>query len=127
MMFKKIGLTTIAVGMATLIFSFAQAADLDSDLGAQISFPPTLTSGAAPDFVFKPSPQVDMRGESDATGYAVGAAHHSALGKTDGKEYGMASDSNQVWWVDVSGEGTIIDVVGTNSAALSGAATAFVY
>lgn len=122
-MIKKLSFC-IAVGLAVCTFSTAQAASLDNGAvgGAQIEIDITATCGlpdTTPNFIFKPSPGVVTSGQVDCTGYAFGAGHLSAIGKTDAKAYAMASDSNQVWWMDISTLSTDInDIGGTNSSFL---------
>lgn len=114
----------LALGLSVMTFSSAQAGNLDIAAGGELDLAITTAaiSGAVSNFVFKPSPSVRMIGSADDTGFAEAAVHLSAEGKSDGKAYGMASDSNQVWWMDV-GVATLAATAAaadTNSAALTG-------
>lgn len=68
---------------------------------------------------FKPSTNVVVSGATTAASFAVGAYHLQVLGKKSGKAFGMASDANEVYYLDISGTTTAPTVTGTNSTAFS--------
>ena len=126
-MIKKMTLCML-VAAAALIFTSAFAGNLtNSAPGETIRYTPVITgyTGTLSDFVFSPSPAIETTGDVDDTCFAVAAAHNGALGKTDGKEYGMACDTNQVWWADVSTTASLFAIGGTNSSNLAAAGLAY--
>jgi hypothetical protein len=122
-MMKKLAFG-LALGLSLMTFSSAQAGNLDIAAGGELdlAIETDAITGDVSNFKFKPSPSVRMIGESDDTGFAEAAVHLSAEGKPDGKAYGMASDSNQVWWMDVGVAplADAADAADTNSGALLG-------
>lgn len=53
--------------------------------------------GAA-DVNFQPSSKVQMAGASQVTSFALISGHEAVRGKEAGQNYGMASDSSNVFW-----------------------------
>jgi hypothetical protein len=93
------------------------AADLDQDDAGETVTVDASTVPGAQDIEFNPSTNVVMTGASEATSFAIGAYHEQALNKTAGQSYGMAADTNSIFFQDLSpagtGDGT---VTGTNAS-----------
>ncbi len=70
----------------------------------------------ADDMEFKTSPQVEMSWVSDADGFAVNAAHAAAYEAPGGQAYGMAGDTNKVFWQSIEGMTEIVEVTTPDSS-----------
>ncbi len=76
------------------------------------------TDADRPDMVFTPSPKVWVTGGTSVDSFAASAVHLGSQEKTGGQAYGMASDTNQLFWSDVSADGHTA-VTATGSSAFS--------
>ncbi|WP_136808426.1 hypothetical protein [Desulfosediminicola flagellatus] len=84
-----------------------------------------VTAGNPTFDAFKPSTNVIVSGATTANSFAVGAYHEQVLAKKSGKAFGMASDANEVYYLDISAAGTAAPTVtGTNAATAFGDYTA---
>jgi hypothetical protein len=99
--------------------SNAIAGTFTSEKGAQITIAADAVPGAQP-IIFNPSTNVNVDGQSDSTSFAVTAWHEQAEGKSSGQAYGMAADSNKMFFIDISDANNIPSGVGTNSGDFSG-------
>lgn len=99
--------------------AFAATINFSGSTGASITITPTaLVPGAQP-LVFNPSSQVNISGGTERTGFAVYTGHEAVKGKDAGQNYGMASDSNDVFWIKAPA--TYAALSGkTNSTAFTG-------
>lgn len=82
---------------------------------------PTATGGAS-DIVFNPSTNVIMSVATDSTAFAATAYHLQVLGKSSGKQFGMASDENTVFFLNIETAGDVAELATTetNAAGLLG-------
>ena len=106
---KKI-LTLAAIGIFTL--SMTQAAHTVVWGWTEGSIPISTNNVAGtPDFdPFSPSTNVYMMGQTASSGFTIGALHDQVVGKKSGKAFGMASDSNKVYYLDISDEDTFTSI-----------------
>lgn len=95
---------TITSFMAILALCFmassASAVDATATAGAQLVI--AVDTGVIPgatNLTFQPSSQVSISASSERTNFAVAAGHDAVQGKEAGQNYGMASDSSNVWWI----------------------------
>lgn len=89
-----------------------------STAGASMTVTATSVS-QADNLVFNPSPKVFMTGISSNTGFAHDAVHESALGQEGGQQYGMAADSNKVYYLKASNLSVVTTVTSTDSSFFS--------
>lgn len=68
---------------------------------------------------FQPSAQVNMAGASETTSFALVSGHEAVRGKEAGQNYGMASDSSNVFWIAAPADFPT-DFADTNSTNISG-------
>lgn len=121
---KKL-LTVIAAGL--LFCSFSSNTSLatvnieNTEPGGVVSFSPGV-AGAPDPIEFTPSTNVNIGGQSDATSFAINSWHEQASSKTAGQAYGMTSDSNKMFFMDISTTAGSA-VTGTTAAAFSGYTT----
>lgn len=89
--------------------------------GGEVTLSVEGIPGAKP-LEFTPSTNVNMAGETDATGFQINAYHTSALGKAAGQAYAMTADSNTMWFFAIEDEAndTNIALSGTNSGVFTG-------
>ena len=79
----------------------------------------TITTTNVPDsdtINFQASAQVNFTGVSSPTSFAHAAYHTQVLGKKNGRQFGMATDSSSVFWNDISAAGDLLTVDATTSA-----------
>jgi len=112
---------TITSFMAIMALCFmtssAFAAANTATAGDALTVTVSNVTGAS-DLTFQPSAQVSISCESSATSFAAEAGHDAVQGKDAGQNYGMASDSSTVFWVNA--KTTAYDTVSaTNSTAFS--------
>lgn len=108
---------SIVAGLLVCAFTIAgtvQAADLTQAADGAVTVDAGSVEGAK-DIVFNPSSQVKMSGASETGNFAIAAYHTQAQNKKAGQQYGMASDSNALWFKDISE--TTADTVDTTKAA----------
>lgn len=111
---KKKLIYIAAISLGLFVSSNAIAADFTvtaADDGAV-----TMASNAAndgPAFRFIPSTNIVMDGGTTAAGesFVVSAYHTSVLAKSSGKGFGMASDTNAMYWIDLSASGAAATLV----------------
>lgn len=115
-MFKKYTMLTGCIFFATVSAASA-AAFTNTNPGDKISITATAATNPGNTFEYQTSPQVKIQGFTTATAFAVSAVHNDALAKTGGMAFGMASDSSDLMWKDVSATGSTL-------AALTSAVTA---
>ena len=100
-MAKKYVILTFA-----LVLSFTatvNAETFSSSKGAKIDFTITSTTVTnAPNFVFQPSPGVNISVHADDKAFVVATAHDNAFASKGGEAYGMASESSGIYTLDVS-------------------------
>lgn len=112
----------VAAGLflcALTIQNIANAASLSQpNVGGPVTVSATNVSGAK-SIVFTPSSNVVMTGVSEKTSWALGAYHTQAMNKKNGQGYGMAADSNKVWFQDIS-SATTLSITTTTAAAAFG-------
>lgn len=103
--------------MCMLASANAQVSAGPTSAGDPITITPTAANipGAQP-LVFKPSPQVVMSYYSNFNGFSLNAVHNAAIETPGGQAYGMASDTNKVYWVSVEAEGSALVAVATASS-----------
>ena len=76
---------------------------------------PAGVPGAQP-IAFTPSTNVNMGADVVSTSFAINAWHDQADQKKNGQAYGMAADSNKMFFLDISGTAATA-VSGTNAGA----------
>ena len=121
-------LCSLAVTAIIGICSSAIAADTaftqTDGAGEQVVLAITDTSGpitGAPDFTFNPSTNVVMGGMSSPTSFAAWSYHQNVDGKSSGQEYGMTSEVNKLFFLDISTDGTVeTDSDATDSTLFAG-------
>ena len=119
---KKLLYITFGLFICALSANSANAAALQQ-AGSGGAVTVVVTSGAAGGTVpgaknidFNPSSNVNMSGASDSTSWAVAGYHTQADRKANGQQYGMAANSNAMWFRDISTAGfTVVNT--TNSGA----------
>lgn len=94
-----------AISASSLSFQQANAGELDTTLGTEIKF--NTTDAAAREFKFKPSPLVNISGDTSDEAFIVAAAHSKALNKTGGIAYAMASTGSGLYAQDVDALDTL--------------------
>ena len=77
----------------------------------------TTNNAASADLKFNPSTNVVMMGQSSATSFAVAGFHNQANQKAKGQVYGMATDSNKMFFNDISSTAAPTDISTTTAAA----------
>ena len=110
-------MAAIGLVMFTATSSSAGLAYATATPGAVMTITPTvaLVPGAAP-LVFKPSPKVSMDGMSALTGFAHNGVHNAALAVSGGQKYGMASDTNKVYFAVVEATNSAISDITTSTS-----------
>ena len=101
------------------LYSNANATTFNNGTGGQVSFTIT-TPGAPTPFTFNPSSNVAMAGVSVATAFQENAYHTAVLNKASGQSFGMASNSNKIWFNDISSTSSYTAPTGSTSATFSG-------
>ena len=96
--------------------AMASVSVANTNPGDPVTVTPTNVSGAA-NLVFNPSTNVIIDGDSDETSFAIWGYHSQVLGKSSGQAYGMAADTNKLFFLDISGLSAAPTVTGTNAAA----------
>ena len=86
--------------------------------GGVVTVAATAVAGAQP-ITFNPSTNVNMDGATSATAFAIDGWHEQAELKTAGQGYGMASDTNKMFFIDISQAISATTITGTNSGAFS--------
>lgn len=76
--------------------SLATAGSLDSTTGAKITITADATK-APREFVFQPSPQVTIDGDTSATAFVIAAVHGNVVGKKGGSAYAMTSETSGLY------------------------------
>jgi len=78
---------------------------------------PVELDTADPNFdPFTPSTNVSMSGQTAVAGYAANSWHIQVLTKKSGKAFGMSSDSNAVYWADISANDATVEAVDTSDS-----------
>ncbi len=97
---KKIYCLLAGLTLCLFIAQNAQSLEL---IQADAGDPVTITvTNSFPFNPFDVSTSVDMAGVTDETAFAVGAFHTMVDQKKSGKQFGMASDSSAMWFIDIS-------------------------
>jgi hypothetical protein len=116
------------VGLSLCLFAtnsaFAGSGDVSQTGGAGTAVTIEVTAAGVPgasNIVFTPSSNVLMQGQSVATSWALDAVHSQALGKDNGQAYGMAADSNKMYFLDAKTITTLADISATNRTGAFGA------
>ena len=68
---------------------------------------------------FQPSTNVILSGASSSTSFAAATYHEQVEDKDGGRQYGMAADTNVIFWLNISEDGNgqaVVDVAATTSA-----------
>lgn len=73
----------------------------------------------AQSIVFNPSSQVVMSGNTVSTSFVIASHHTQANLKKAGQQYGMAADSNSVWFKDISTATADVISTATNKNAFT--------
>ncbi len=94
----------------------ATASDVaQTNPGDQVTVSASSITGA-PDLTFNPSTNVVINGTTADTAFQITGYHDSADQKKNGQAYGMASDVNKLYWLDISTT-AYSEPSGTNSGA----------
>jgi hypothetical protein len=113
---KKILIAIAGLSLCVTYAISANAASLtQTAAGDDVTI--TVTAGNPAFDAFKPSTNVVMSGATTAASFAVGAYHSQVLGKTSGKAFGMASNANTVFFLDIATTTTAPTITGTNATA----------
>ena len=105
------------IGIVTLCSNAnAASGDVSQNASTNVVTIDTTNNTAAPDLTFNPSTNVAVAGESSATAFQINAYHTAVLNKTSGQSFGMASNSNKVWFDDISGDASYNTPTGTSTA-----------
>jgi len=118
---KKLLYITFGLFICALSVNNANAAALTQTGGAGSEVTVVVNTANVPgakSIIFNPSSNVNMSGASDSTSWALAGYHTQANQKANGQQYGMAANSNAMWFADISttAAGTI---TGTTSAAFT--------
>lgn len=108
----------LAFGIFTSQSSIAAVSDAKT-AGAAIVLDATTNVPGSSVINFNPSAQVSISVSSDTTAFAVAGGHDAVQGKDQGQNYGMASDSSNVFWSN-AGTTAYATVSASNSSAFSG-------
>ncbi len=94
---------TFLMAMALSLYMVASAHAVAGSSVAAPGTPLTIAIAltGAPDLIFKTSPQVGMTYISDAAGFSENAAHAAAYLTSGGQAYGMADDTNKIYWLSI--------------------------
>ena len=107
--------TILAACMVLASASFAGAATLGN--GGPSKEVKIAKGGNAPaEFVFQVSPQIVTTGATERDNFTVAAVHNNALKKKGGMAYGMASDSSDLFWLDVATTEALAGITATTAA-----------
>ncbi|MCL7488664.1 MAG: hypothetical protein M8357_10885 [Desulfobulbaceae bacterium] len=113
---KRIMIYMVAMTISMLMVASANAVSVGvTAAGAQVTIEAAGIDGADP-LVFNPSPQVQMSVISRASGFSLNGVHASALETAGGQAYGMADDTNKVFWISVQAENSTLVAVTTSSS-----------
>ncbi|RJX19225.1 MAG: hypothetical protein C4563_08330 [Desulfobulbus sp.] len=116
---KKFYAVVAAIGLVAAAATFSLAGSTYStDAGAVMTVPTGNVAGAGV-LQFKPSPKVSMTGMSTDIGFAHDAVHDAALGVSGGQEYGMAADTNKVFFQMVEETGDTLYVIATSNSTFA--------
>lgn len=74
----------------------------------------------ADDIEFQASAQVTIVGQSSATNYAHSSFHNQALGKKQGRQFGMAGDSAVIFWESTETGVVLASITATSSDVFTG-------
>ena len=98
----------------------AQALDMSNGTpGAPLDL--AVATSGAPNFAFNPSTNVNIRGTSSPTSFAIYSWHQNVINKKSGQAFGMAADVNKLYFLDISSAGaTAPSLTGTTSAVFTG-------
>ena len=114
---------SIAAGLLLCAFTIAgtvHAAAFSQAADGKVTVSATGVQGAK-DIEFNPSSQVKMSGASVSTSFAIAAYHTQANQKKAGQQYGMAAESNALWFKDISATAvTTLSAQTTNKASAFG-------
>ena len=111
------GLLFCALSATSTVYA-AGTAVTNANPGEALTITGTGVPGAK-NVVFTPSTNVNMSADSMATSFAVNGWHDQADQKKNGQAYGMAADSNKMFFLDISTTAGVA-VTATNSTAFSG-------
>ena len=119
---------TLVAAIGLVMASVTVSSDLsykNATEGADVIIVPGLVPGART-LTFKPSPKVLMNGMSTPISFAHDAVHKAALGTSGGQEYGMAADTNKVFFqgVDTDTSGAVLAIKTSDSTEFVKAGTA---
>lgn len=108
----------ILISTAPVHNAFAAALTQAGGAGTAVTVVGTGVAGAQ-SIVFNPSTNVSMSGNSVATNFAIAGYHTQALRKASGQAYGMGSDSNKMYFQDISNSTAYTGVAAGTSQATS--------
>ena len=120
-MVKKIYSSIAIIGLCFIASSASAVTNWDNSTSPGSTVTITVDTTVIPggtDLVFQPSAQVNISGGSESGSFATMAGHEGTQGKDSGQNYGMASDSSNVFWVVAPATYTAITAV--DSAAFTG-------
>lgn len=117
---KKIYIIPLALFFLTAMTSNILAATAVTTVGGESVTITTAGTDASTDLVFNPSPNTLIGYNISATGttFAVNSISAAAAAGGDAIEYGMASDSNQVFKTERAAEYDLVAPTATNSSGL---------
>lgn len=101
-------LSVFALSISCASFSLAAGetaiANASSTAGGTVTIAARAAIGT-PAFVFEPSTSVNVQGlvASDGSEFAVQTYHESVIERDSGKAFGVTSESNTTYWLDLSG------------------------
>lgn len=103
------------IGFAANSTTAADNVDVvQSVAGGPVTIAVSITG--APDVTFNPSTNVNMNGKTAPNAFQISGYHDAANVKANGQAYGMASDVNKLFWLDISTT-AYVEPTGTNSTA----------
>lgn len=108
----------MAILTTCLLTLSAQAAAITQAGGAG-AVVTTGASGSGGALRFNPSPSVLMAGSSTETTFAIAAGHNQAVGKADGKAFGLAADSNKTYWLELTADTVVTNFADTDSSTFN--------
>lgn len=112
---KRISVFLLALMVMGFMTSYAFAGSYSTTGGDTMTIDASGIPGAD-NLTFNPSPRVNMTGRSSAMGFAHNGVHQQALETEGGKAYGMASDTNRVFFVSVAADGSALVAVTTSNS-----------
>jgi hypothetical protein len=101
MFYTYLTVITLVIGSASL--SFAAPTDL-KNTSATDQTVTIAARGNNPAFNFEPSTNVQVQGlvADDGSEYALQTYHSSVLARNSGKAFGVTSETNITYWLDIS-------------------------